>query len=194
MNGSIKLGRRMALLLPLAAAACGRSGPARELPPLRYDYLKTLPLNVATVDIGDAPLPSRIEGQSPVRLGGAARQMAVDRLLAVGTSGRAVFVIEEARIDRVSDGLLGVLAVHLDVVTTEGVRAGYAEARVTRSSTIAGDLREALYDLTRQMLDDMNVEFEFQIRRSLRDWLQDTATAPNPEPVQQQDLNTPVSP
>ena len=45
----------------------------------------------------------------------------------------------------------------------------------------------AWYDLTKQMLDDMNVELEFQIRRSLKDYLQTTGTAPTPAPVQKQD-------
>ena len=194
MKSSTDLSRRLALLLPLAAAACGGNEPMRELPPLRYDYLKPLPLNVATVDVGDAPPPSPIEAQSPAPAGKALRQMALDRLIAGGTSGRAAFVIDEARVDRVSGGLQGVLAVHLDVVTTESVRAGFAEARVTRTATVPGDLRVALYDLTRQMLDDMNVEFEYQVRRSLRDWLQDTVTAPPPAPVEQQELPTPVLP
>ena len=194
MKSSIELPRRLALLLPLAAAACGGGEPLREMPPLRYDYLKPLPLNVARVDIGKTPPPSPIEAQSPTPAGTAARQMATDRLLAGGTSGRALFVIDEARVDRVSGGLQGTIAVHLDVVTTEDVRAGFATARVIRTSSIPGDLRAALYDLTRQMMDDLNVEFEFQVRRSLRDWLQDTTTAPVPEPVQQQDLDTPVSP
>lgn len=193
MKSSTEIPRRMALLLPLAAAACGGNEPPRAMPPLRYDYLKPLPLNVAAVDIGDAPPPSPIEAQSPTPLGATARQMGLDRLIAGGTSGRAVFVIDEARVDRDSGGLQGVVAVHLDVVTTEGVRAGFAAARVTRTATIPGDLRAALYDLTRQMLDDLNVEFEFQVRRSLRDWLQDTATEPPPAPVEQQELPPPES-
>jgi len=89
MNGSTKLFRRMALLLPLAAAACGGNEPPREMPPLRYDYLTSLPLNVATVDIGDAPPPGPLEAQSPAPLGATLRQMALDRLLAGGTAGRA---------------------------------------------------------------------------------------------------------
>jgi hypothetical protein len=192
MKSSIDLSRRMALLLPLAA--CGGREPLRELPPLRYDYLKPLPLNVARVDVGDAPPPSPIEAQAPTPVGAAVRQMAADRLIAGGTSGRAAFVIEEARIDGVSGGLQGVLAVRLDVVTTDNVRAGFAAARVTSTASVPGDLRVALYDLTRQMLDDMNVEFEFQVRRSLREWLQDTTTAPPPAPVEQQELPTPISP
>jgi hypothetical protein len=36
------------------------------------------------------------------------------------------------------------------------------------------------------------VEFEFQVRRSLRDWLQEATTAPPPPPVEQQDLRAPT--
>jgi hypothetical protein len=40
----------------------------------------------------------------------------------------------------------------------------------------------------------MNVEFEFQVRRSLKEYLQDTATvAPPPAPLQTQDLAPPPS-
>lgn len=184
----------MAIMLPLAAAACGGDEAVRDLPPLRYDFLTVLRLNVATVDVGPAPPPNPVEVDAPTPVGQALRQMALDRIAAGGSSGRAVFVIDEARIVRLSNRLEGLLAVHLDVLTTDGVRAGFAEARVSRSATTRGDLRIALYDLSRQMLDDMNVEFEFQIRRSLRDWLQDATTAPAPAPVQQQDLRSPVAP
>ena len=57
-----------------------------------------------------------------------------------------------------------------------------------------GDLRTALYDITTQMMQDMNVEFEFQVRQSLRDWLQVATTAPPPPPVEQQPLGAPVRP
>ena len=56
------------------------------------------------------------------------------------------------------------------------------------------DLPAALYDMTRAMMDDMNVEFEFQARRALRDWLQSAEAAPAPAPVQQQDLPSPARP
>lgn len=191
MPGLASLPRRTALLLPWVTAACGGDAPARAMPPLRYDYLAPLRLNVATVDVGDAPPPSQIEAQSPAPLGATLRLMALDRLAAGGASGRAVFTIDTARVDRSSNHLDGLAAVRLEIVTAESVRAGFAEARVTRSFTAGGNLREALYDLTRLMMDDMNVELEFQIRRSLRDWLQDLTAAPPPAPVQQQELPAP---
>lgn len=193
MTRRIELSRRLMLLLPLAAAACGGDEPVRDLVPLRFDFLTKLRLNVASVDVGDAPPPSPVEAQSPEPVGQAVRQMAVDRLAAGGSSGRAVFVVDQARVVRVGGRLEGLLAVHLDVLTTDGSRAGFTEARVSRAVTTRGDVRAALYDLTRQMLDDMNVEFEYQLRRSLRDWLQDPTTAPAPAPVERQELRAPLA-
>ena len=187
------LTRRAALLLPLLLSACGGEEPLRDTPPLHFDYLTPLRLNVASIDVGEAPPPSPVEAASPAPAGEALRRMALDRLAAGGSAGHAAFVIDEARVVRVGSRLEGVLAVHLDVSASGGVRSGFAEARVSQSLTVRGDIRGALYDLTRQMMDDMNVEFEFQVRRSLRDWLQETTTAPPPAPVQQQDLGAPLA-
>src|SRR4051812_49230114 len=187
--------RRLILLLPLWLAACGSEPPLRQnFPPLHYDYLTKLRLNVSSIEVGPPPPPGPLDAFNPVPPGASLLQMAQDRLAAGGASGRAVFVVDEALIVQIPDGLEGNLAVHLDVLTQEGTRAAFAEARVSRRAVgIGRDLRGALYDITRQMMDDMNVEFEFQVRRSLRDWLQEATTAPPPPPVQQQDLG-PASP
>ena len=43
------------------------------------------------------------------------------------------------------------------------------------------------------MLDDMNVEFEYQVKRSLKEWLLGAAgTAPPPPPVQTESLPPPA--
>ena len=187
--------RRAVLLLPLLAAACGPSPrPLRDYPPLRYDYLTKLRLNVFSIDLDEPPAPAGLlDAEAPVRPAVALRWMARDRLAPGGSSGRAVFVVDEAAITEGSGGLNGVMAVRLDVLTTEGTRAGFAEARVSRRRTGARgeDLRTALYELVREMMDDMNVEFEFQVRRGLRDWLQEASTAPAPAPVGREELATP---
>jgi hypothetical protein len=196
--------RLLALLLPLAVAGCG-GGTEVAAPvaftPLHYDYLTPLRLNVATVDVEDhAPIagPGDVSSLSPVPPAQALEQMARDRLIPAGSSGRAVFVIDRASIQQSPDTLTGNLAVHLDVLTSSGNRAAYAEARVSRIRTLGGgheDLRGALYTMTRAMMDDMNVEFEYQVRHSLREWLQDAtpaAAAPAPAPVQEQPLAAPA--
>ena len=53
-------------------------------------------------------------------------------------------------------------------------------------------LDAVLYQITKTLMDTMNVEFEYQVRRSLRDWLI-AAPAPAPAPVEQQPLPSPAS-
>jgi hypothetical protein len=188
------LSRRLVLLTPLLLAACGDDGPPREFKPLRYDFLTRLQLNVAAIGFADLPPPGPLDSVSPVPAAQALRQMAEDRLAAGGSSGKAVIKIEEARIVRSGSTLDGSMAIHLDIVAADGQRAGFAEARVARQLNGFGrDLRGGLYDITKQMLDDMNVELEFELRRSLRDYLQATTAAPAPAAVQQQDLAPPIS-
>jgi hypothetical protein len=195
------MARRGVVLTALALAACGPSTPVRtSFPPLTFDYLTRLRLNVATIDIDDAwqapPNPREVGAYAPVPPVVALRQMAVDRLGAGGTSGRAVFTILDASLLNRRDRVDGSFGVRLAVTTADGTRSAYAEARVARSMTLIDDdpatLRDALYTLVRQAMDDMNVEFEYQVRRTLRDWLQTTSgAAPVGAPVQSQDLAPP---
>ena len=184
--------RRVALLIPFALAACGDDGPPRVFAPLRYAFLVPLRLNVGGITYAPLPPPGPLDGLSPVQAGPAIQQMAQDRLSAGGSSGRAVVLVDDARITRAAGGLDGSFALRVEVFSADNTRSGFAEARVARTATVSGrDLRPALYDITRQMLDDLNVELEFQVRRSLRDYLQTTTTAPAPAAVQQQDLAAP---
>jgi hypothetical protein len=121
----------------------------------------------------------------------ALHNMAVDRLQALGSAGRAVFVIQEASLIRQRDSILGSFAVELDVYASDNTRAGFASARVSR--TVTGDLDDLpskLYDMTKDMMDTMNVEFEFQVRRSLRAWL--LAEGAVQAPVQEQPILPPT--
>src|SRR3954454_23968078 len=112
------LSRRASLLLPLLIAACADRTP-RTFPPLRYDYLTPLRLNVSTIQIeqrfvpaGAAPDVSQSSPVTPLR---ALRTMAEDRLQALGNADLAVFVIQEASLVRRRDTLSGNLSVELDI-------------------------------------------------------------------------------
>lgn len=195
------LARRSILLLPLVAAACAGGGEPRSYPLPTYAYLTLLRLNVASIEVSDRSAPvggNSLEALSPLRPVDGLKQMAMDRLRAGGTVGRAVFVIDQASITRSRGGLDGKMVVHLDVYAGGDSPVGFAEAQVVRrrvSTDTDEDLRSVLYDFVVQMVNDMNVEFEFQVRRSLKEYLQDTATAAPPPPaVQAQPLEAPVAP
>ncbi|GAA4499874.1 hypothetical protein [Gluconacetobacter tumulicola] len=189
-------------LLPLAACS---DAPPPNFAPMRYDYLPVLRLNVATINIVDngqpGAVPGDLSGRAPTPPDQALRQMATDRLMAAGGTGGAVFTIDRASILHQPGGTLeGQMDVHLDVSSPNSQRQGYAEAHVRRtfSSTASdsggnADSPANLYAITSQMMKDMNVELEFQVRHHLADWLVDTAGT-TPSAIQQQQLGLPGSP
>ncbi len=196
----------LCLAATLALAGCGGSGGAGSEPifkPPSYAYLTPLRLNVGQIRIEDqAPPPDgpdQLAQNSPVPPDQALRQMAHDRLVAAGNSGTAVFTIDQASITGQPGGTLdGTLAVHLDIIGNSGGHSGYAEAHVsheyvpgTGHGSDAGGLKAQLYALTNTMMQDMNVEFEYQLRRTLGDWLLDASGAPLAASVQQQSLTPP---
>jgi hypothetical protein len=186
------LTRRVSLLLPFVLAACG--GEVRtDFPALRYTYLPPFRLNVANIEIeqhfvpsGMPPDVSQLDPQPPVD---ALRQMAQDRLIAVGTANTAVFAITNASLTREGDVITGQMTVELSIIGPDGGRLGFARAEVSRQRTGGtDDLRATLYDVTKAMMDSMNVEFQYQLQRNLPQWLM-TASAV-PPPVQAEPLPT----
>jgi hypothetical protein len=193
--------RRAVLLLPailspvLLESGCADDPAPEAFTPFRYDFLTPIRLNVASIEIERRFVPdgSRRDetARAPVEPASALRQMAQDRLQALGAAGRAVFVITDASLSRTGDSYQGNFVVELDVYADGAVRSGFADARVFRRRDDAdGDERTILYDLTKQLMDAMNVEFEFQVRQRLKDYIT-TGTAPAPAPVQQQELAPP---
>jgi hypothetical protein len=186
------LSRRSSLLLPLALAACGGAPP--DYPPLRYNYLPPIRLNVASISVRQDYVPSGVAPDlsplDPVQPVDALRQMAQDRLKPFGAAGQAVFVIQNASVLRDGDTITGTFAVRLDIYTSANTRVGYAEARVAHShSGHVDDIHQVLYDMTKQLMDEMNVQFEYQVVHSLRDWV--APVGGGPAPVQQQPLGAP---
>jgi hypothetical protein len=192
-------------MLVLFMAGCGgdEAPPPASFAPLHYDFLIKLRLNVGSIDIQDhsAPLgPDDVSAQSPVTPAQALLQIAHDRLFAAGLLGHAQFVIDQASIVRgAAGGFYGQMAVHLEVTTAGGQRAGYAEARVARQhqpGTDPENMQSVLYDMTKQMADAMNVELEYQIKRSMGDFLDTAASVPaavTAAPLAPTDVPTPPS-
>lgn len=208
--------RRGVLALPLFAAACATTsgtGPTTQPdlppPPLVFDHLTPLRLDVAEVRAeqrwqppGRAPNVDHLAPTPPVE---ALTRMMRERVFAGGGTGVATFIIQDAAITSsvvpsgsmfASDGerFDGSIMVRLEVRGGDPEKSGFATAQVRRSVTLgsrpdAAERRRQLDLLVRQMLADMNVEFEYQVRRSLKDWLQLPSDAPAPVPVQRENLS-----
>lgn len=177
----------VSLALPLALCGCGGADvpPPEIYAPLHYEYLPKLRLNVGTIEVTDQSHPlgaQDIASTSPVVPARALAQMAHDRLFASALAGTAHFVIDQASIVRQPDGSLsGDLAVHLDILTPGGTRGGYMAAQVVSQHIPGSDPeneQNVLYDLTKKMMSEMNVEFEFQLRKNLSSWLVTGAALP----------------
>jgi hypothetical protein len=187
------LTRRSALLLPLVLAACGGE-EERVFEPLRYNYLLPIQLNVASIAVEQRFVPSGIDpdvsSMDPVPPVEALKAMANDRLQAFGTSNKAVFAILDGSLVRQDDGVNGSMAVSLTIFDGSGTQLGFAEARVqSRRTGVSGNLAPVLYDMTKAMMSDMNVEFEYQLRHNLKDYL--TSPAAPDTPVEQAPLEQP---
>jgi hypothetical protein len=186
------LTRRFALLLPLALAACGGEDETQAFAPLRFSDLPPIRLNVASIAIEQRFIPAGVAPdvsyRDPVSPMDALKAMANDRLQAFGTANKAVFAILDASLTRDRDVLTGSFAVSVTIQDDSGAPLGFAEARVqSRHVGEVDDIRPVLYDMTKALMKDMNVEFEYQIRRHLRTWLT-TDTAPA-APVEQAPLD-----
>jgi hypothetical protein len=185
------LTRRTAFLLPILLASCGDDEPAapvrRDFPPLRYSYLPPINLNVQRLETDpdfEAPSGSgEVSFQSPVSVVDTLYAMARDRLKPVASGGVGTFRVLAASIARRRDGLSGMLVVRLDVHDAGDANTGFAEARVTASKAGAGGNSQAgIYDILKSMMDDMNVELEFQLRNKLRAWIVEAQPPAAPAP------------
>ncbi|WP_242011428.1 hypothetical protein [Acetobacter fallax] len=180
-------------------SACSSDDTMTSFPPYQYSYLSKLQLNVASVQVLDHAIPGSVpgdeSGQAPIPPDQALVQMAQDRLVAAGQSGAAIFTIDRASILHQPGGTLsGQMDAHLDINSPTGQQLGVAEAHVTREfkpdvSKGDADSRANLYAMTSQMMQDMNVELEFQIRHNLKDWLVDAGGMPAVGAIQTQSLD-----
>ncbi len=154
---------------------------------MSWRHLTPLPLDVAALEVAPTappPPPGDIGAPLSTPPAEAVRGMARDRLSAVGASGQAVFLVTAAGL--VQEGarrgaLRCVLGCRLEIAGKGGEDGdggpGFAEAKVEHEVSGPDAARPRAAELLlRRAMDDLNVEFEFQVRRNLRRWL--AAAAP----------------
>jgi hypothetical protein len=200
--------RRAFLALPLlAGCAKEQAGPYIPPGPPSYGHLMPLRLKVGTLEIQEAGSGTAflVEQSAPLQPADVMMRMAQDRLSAAGGPGKARFLIQTASLTRegiASGGVFSpasetfrcVMRCQVEIVSPEDVTLAGASAEATRALT--GPVRDAaeraaLAERAVKLAgQDLNVEFEYQLRRHLRAWLQLVA-APGeslPQPVEREAL------
>jgi hypothetical protein len=185
----VALPRRAALGALLATAACAGGG-SDEPPPLpvgppSYSHLLPLRLLVGRIEFQPStdPAATRVMPPAPLNPADVVRIMAQDRLSAAGGAGVARFRVQIASLTREPSSGGGVFAgaterlsctmrCRLELRGEDGGPAGFAEAEVRRAAVRpAGNAAErarAAEEIVRAAGADLNVEFEYQLRRNLR--------------------------
>jgi hypothetical protein len=167
--------------LPLLLAGCGGDeGVPQNFPPLRYNYLAPISLNVANIQTDVRYVPaqggSNLDATSPEAPLQALEQMVQDRLAAGGSGGTAIVTINAASLNQVNDTVVGNISLRLTVSSADGRQRGFTDANVTRTRTMPDNtspdaLRAFLYAMTQDLVNAENVELEYQIRQNLPGWL-----------------------
>ena len=168
-------------LAVVALAGCSSPPLAQNFPPLDYSYLPPLVLKVANVNIVNNYVPgpdtAALLAQDPEPPANALLGMLNHRVVASGAPGMGTVTIQTASINQVGGQLTGTLTVDVSVASPDGRSTGYAEASVTAARSAPdpnapqGDMQAALYSLTKQLMDDMNVQLQYQMQHNLSGWL-----------------------
>jgi hypothetical protein len=191
--------RRLLLLLPALAACAGPAETPLNPAPPRFDFLLPLRFDVGAVEHVPA-LPgatSRADTPAPLNPAALAAQMGRERVFAAGTEGTARFVVERATLTRSRTGEAGLfaqgterltcdIAVRVELVDAAGTRLGFARAEARRAANGPAGSAGLAERTVRQAMDDLNIEFEFQVRRTLRDRL--VSVTNEPGSVEREDL------
>jgi len=189
--------KRSKWLLPcllLLVAACETQVEGRNFAQISFAHLPPIKLNVAKIDVKEptveAPGNGNIEHELPVSLRGAALRWARERLQAVGQTGSAVVVIEQAdfREERLkkTTGVKGifttdqveryqaVLAISVSISEPNG--SAKARAKGSRSQTVPedaslADREKVWFSMTEKLVKAVDAEMEKRIRQNLQHYV-----------------------
>jgi hypothetical protein len=187
----------LALLALFAVSACEMPPQKQTFPALTYAHKGPIVFNVGSVDVVSryiSPMKApNVEFLAPVPPNQALMQWGRDRLRADGGPGLVRFAVTDAKIVDVplpieggirgsltrqqSDRFVATLAAEVTVLDAQGVQRGFARANAERSRTISegtppAERDKVLFELTEQVMNDMDANLEQAIRLHLSRFIQ----------------------
>ena len=166
----------------LALAACAAPPPPpQNFPPLDYSYLKPIVFNVATLNVVDNYTPSPAEialnANNPAPPATTLLAMLNRRLQPSGTPGAGTVTVQVASITEANGRLNGQMTVDINLSSPDGRATGFAEASVSATASEPDTdadpnaQQAALYQMTKKLMDTMNVELPYQIAHNIPNWV-----------------------
>lgn len=183
----------------IALTACSHED-SKQYAPLTYDYLTPIFFNVSQMTVQNqtnlTTYPDDISNLSPTSPALALSNMANNRLKARGVSGNGVFIIKRASLQKKDDDTIyGQIDVALEIYNNNQKKVAMIQVSTNHTYETdrhKGDVdsRANLYDVTQKMMQDINVELEYQIRNHLEPWLVDATGTPISDAIKTQNLDT----
>jgi hypothetical protein len=180
--------KRLLAALPLCALAACSAEPPPSFTPLDYSYLRPITLKVANLTVVNSYIPgpdeAALEAKDPAPPGPTLLAMLQHKLQASGQPGSGAVTIQAVSITQANGNLNGSMIVDVNLTSADGRSTGFAEANVTASQTAPdsgdpADLQAALYQMTKRLMDQMNVQLPYQIMHNIPSWVLYTGTGGN---------------
>ncbi len=192
------------LISPMVGLTACSHKDTMEYAPLTYDYLTPIFFNIEQIKIQDQSAsnqyPRDISNLSPTPPALALNNMINNRFKPRGNSGIAVFTINRASLQESSDNAVyGQIDLTLSIYNKNNKKVGSIQVSTNHTYQTDHhkgnlDSRANLYDITQKMMQEVNVELEYQIRNHLEPWIVDATGTPISDSIKSQDLNNSPAP
>ena len=173
------------LVCVLALTACASPPSPETFAPLDYSYLHPIILKVANLNVVDNYVPGAAETQlnanNPAPPGATLMAMLNHRLQPSGQPGTGTVTVQIASVTETNGYINGQMTVDINLSSPDGRTTGFTEATYSASETAPdsdasqNDVQAALYQMTKKLMENMNVQIPYAITHNIPSWVVYTA-------------------